>query len=363
MKLTIEREKLLAAATRAASFVAKKNTIPMLSRALIVTNDHGISISATDLEKQITEQVEADVTEHGSVVVPILQVAEIAKRLPSGVSITLTAQEEKVTIRAGRYHTTMETLPVDDFPAFQSFDASCSFTLPANILRGCFQKIAFAISTEETRYYLNGIYVHTDGDKLKFVATDGHRLALTRVIKPEITGEMEKGVIIPRGVISDICRLLDGEADIRVTMNDSRVSFSIGSAIVESKLIEGTFPEYSRVIPKGNDIKAVLPKTLSATIDRVAAVSSERSRPVKFDFTGDELTITCSDSFSGVATDVIEDIDTKPIDIGFQARYVQDMLSSMVGESEWYLADSSAPAVVKDTVNSDILCVIMPMRV
>ena len=363
MKLTIQRETLLAASTRAASFTSRKNLIPALSYALIHADDNGITISATDLEKQFTERTEADVSETGSVCVPVSQVSEAVKRLPAGSLVTISTDDNQVTIRSGRYHATMNTIPVDDFPVFSETETHCEFTLPASVLRSQFQRVQFAISNEETRYYLCGVHIHTDDDKLKFVATDGHRLAVSHVVKPNMTGSLDNGVIIPRGVVADVCRLLDGDSDVRVALSDTRVVFYIRSAVVASKLIDGSFPEYKRVIPRGGDIEVTVGSALSGVIDRVAAVSSERSRPVKFAFTEAELELTCTDHNAGTAMDALEVSCNGTLDIGFQARYVQDMLSSVVGDSIWRMTDSSGPALIRDSGNEDVMFVLMPIRI
>lgn len=363
MKLTLTRETLLAASSRAASFTSRKNVMPILSHALIHADENGLTISATDMEKQITERTEAEVSEPGSVVLPIAQVAEITKKLPAGSVVTITTDAETVTIRAGRYHTTMNTLPVEDFPAFNETDTVCEFTVTASVLRSQFQRVQFAMSNEETRYYLCGVHIHTDGDKLKFVATDGHRLAVSRIVGADVQGDLSQGVILPRGVVADVSRLLDGDTEVRVAMSESRVVFYIGSAVITSKLVDGSFPDYQRVIPKNGTITAIVPSGLSGVIDRVSAVSSERSRPTKFEFSGPELTLTCRDPNGNVASDIVEINGTDPLDIGFQARYVQDVLSVMAGDSKWVMSDGSAPAVIRDAGNEDVLFVLMPMRV
>lgn len=364
MHLTATREHLLGAATRAASFTNRKNTMPILSYALLTVTDTA-TFTATDLERQIVDVFEADIHDAGSVVLPIIPILDIVKKLPKGAVIDLRQTDTGITIKSGRYVTHMSTLPVDDYPVFATFDPTITLSLEAGVLRDRLNAVSFAMSNEETRFYLNGVYVHTDGEKLKFVATDGHRLALSRIVGAQIEGDLAKGIIIPRQTVGDIARLLEGDNTVTIRASDSRITFHVGSAVITSKLVDGAFPDYQRVIPKHDHrVMRVPASVMSHTVERVAAVSSERSRPVKFTLGVEDVVLSCTDPHGNTAEDVISaEIKGEPLDIGFQARYVQEVMAQISGESIWKFGDSGSPAVLTDGSNSDFMAVLMPMRV
>lgn len=363
MHLTATREHLLGAATRAASFTNRKNTIPILSYALLTVTDTA-TFTATDMERQIVDVFEAEIKEPGTVVLPIIPILDIVKKLPKGAEIDLRHTGDEITIKSGRYVTHMSTLPVDDYPVFATFDPTITLSLEAGTLRDRLNAVSFAMSNEETRFYLNGVYVHTDGEKLKFVATDGHRLALAHIVGAEVEGDLNKGIIIPRSTVADMVRLLDGDMPVTVRASDSRITFHVGSAVITSKLVDGAFPDYQRVIPKHDHRVMRVPASVMAhTVERVAAVSSERSRPVKFTLGVEDVVLSCTDPHGNTAEDVISaEIKGEPLDIGFQARYVQEVMAQISGESIWKFGDSGSPAVLTDGSNSDFMAVLMPMR-
>ena len=365
MHFTISRESLISTLSRAAVAVATKATIPVLSCARFQVSDMQASITATDLEQQITETVEITGHEPGDFLIPVVQVLDIAKRLPKGVEVDIRSSgNTAVTIKSGRYHTTLAVLDPSDFPEYASGEYACTFTVSASGLKSAMQAVQFAVSTEESRYYLCGIHIHTDGDKLKFVATDGHRLALSRIVKPEMTGEMPSGVILPRSTASNVLKMLDVSDTVRVSLNRSRARFEFGFCTLETKLVDGTFPEYNRVIPSGNQNKlTVSSDTLDATVQRVAAVSKEKSRPVKFSVGGDTLTLNCTHD-GNTAEDVIDvAYEGEPLEIGFQARYIADVLTQVRGNAICLFRDGSSPVLICDDANEDVRFIVMPMRV
>lgn len=364
MHIKISRTNLLTILTRASQFSESRGTVAVLGYALFTTTETGITSTATTLEQQITDTIDCEVISAGSVLVPVSQVLDITKRLPKDATVDIKATEKRLTIKSGSYQSHVSLMDTADFPAISAQDYPCSFTVPASVLRRCFDRVAFAISTEETRYYLNGVYIHTDGGKLKFCATDGHRLALTRIVQPEMTGEFSEGVIIPRKLVTDISRILDGDAPVTVRISQSRVMFDFGYCRVEGKLVEGTFPEYDRVIPRHNENTVTIPsRVMSDTVMRVATVNPLKSKPVKIEITEGSVNISCSHE-GNEASDVIStEYENNPLTIGFQARYIADVLAGFVGDSVWMFADSSAPAVIRDTGDEDVLCVLMPMRI
>jgi DNA polymerase-3 subunit beta len=246
------------------------------------------------------------------------------------------------------------------------------FHLPALVLRGLIDRTRFAISTEETRYYLNGIYLHaveSDGHKmLRAVATDGHRLARVEEALPE-GAETIPGVIIPRKTVAELRKLLDeASGAVEIGLSDTRIQFKVGTITLTSKLIDGTFPEYDRVIPRDNDkVLTVGKKDFADAVARVAAISSERSRPVKIALQKDLLTLSAASPEQGTA---VEELDgdrvqytSSPLEIGFQARYLNDITDQITDQVEFRFADGSAPTIVRDAADESALYVLMPMRV
>ena len=275
-----------------------------------------------------------------------------------------------LAVRAGRSRFTLQTLPESDFPDLAAGDMTHKFTLPGADLKRLIDKTQFAISTEETRYYLNGIYLHVAGSgkaqTLRAVATDGHRLAQTDLPLPAGASGMP-GVIVPRKTVTEVQRLIeDSQAEIAIELSSAKIRFSIGNVVLTSKLIDGTFPDYQRVIPSGNDKELVIDKKdFEAAVDRVSTVSSERGRAVKLSLSAGKLILSVTNPDSGSATEEIEvEYDSDPIDIGFNSRYLLDIASQLDGEvAVLRLADPGSPTLIQDKDAKGALYVLMPMRV
>ena len=267
---------------------------------------------------------------------------------------------------AGRARFTLATLPRDDFPVIAESDLPTRFALPAETLKQIIDKTRFAISTEETRYYLNGIFLHVTDDALRAVATDGHRLARVQLEKPEGAQGMPD-IIVPRKCVAELRKLLDevdGEVDI--TLSASKIRFQLGSAVLTSKLIDGTFPDYSRVIPTGNDrLLKIDTKSLAEGVDRVAAIASEKTRAVKMALDRDKITLSVTSPENGTAAEEVPaDYNAPGFEVGFNARYLLDILSEIDADQvEVHLADAAAPTLIREDGKSPALYVLMPMRV
>ena len=291
--------------------------------------------------------------------------------LPDAAEIELELSGEQLKLRAGRYATSLVTLPTDDFPSMTAGALSHHFRLTGLALRGLIDRTRFAISTEETRYYLNGIYLHAATNEpamLRAVATDGHRLARVEEPLPPGAAGMP-GVIIPRKTVAELRKLLDEEGgEVEIGLSDTRIQFKAGSITLTSKLIDGTFPEYERVIPKDNDkVMRVGTKDFSSAVARVAAISSERSRPVKMALGQDLLTLSAASPEQGTASEELDEgrveYSSGPLEIGFQARYLNDITDQIGERLEFHFSDGAAPTVVRDAGDSSALYVLMPMRV
>jgi DNA polymerase-3 subunit beta len=371
MKATIERAILLRSLGHVQSVVERRNTIPILSNVLIEASESGnVRLMATDLDLQVVETFDAQVETAGSITVPAHTLFDIARKLPDGSQVQLHASDGKMLVQAGRAKFNLQTLPRDDFPVIAEGELPTSFELPASALIKIIDKTRFAISTEETRYYLNGIFLHvTDDDTpmLKAAATDGHRLARVTLPRPEGAAGMPD-VIVPRKCVSELRKLLDevGEGNVLIDLSASKIRFTIASAILTSKLIDGTFPDYSRVIPTGNDkLLIVDPASFAEGVDRVATIATDKTRAVKMALDTDRITLTVTSPENGNATEEVPgDYQSDSMEIGFNARYLMDILDQIDGDSvELHLADASAPTLIRENDKSNALYVLMPMRV
>ncbi|MFL6829032.1 MAG: DNA polymerase III subunit beta [Sphingomicrobium sp.] len=367
MKATIERATLLKSLGHVQSVVERRNTIPILSNVLIEAREDGsIRLMATDLDLQVDESVAANVTQGGATTVSAHTLFDIVRKLPEGSQVEVTAAEGKMQVVAGRSRFNLSTLPRDDFPVIAEGELPTRFELPAATLRQIIEKTRFAISSEETRYYLMGIFLHIVDDQLRAAATDGHRLARVTVAKPEGADGMPD-VIIPRKAVAELYRLLEElEGTVEVSLSATKVRFGLGSAVLTSKLIDGTFPDYNRVIPTANDKLLKLdPKSFSAGVDRVSTIASEKTRAVKMSVDRDKVTLSVTSPENGVATEELPaDYGADGLEIGFNARYLLDILGEIDGDTvEVHLADAAAPTLLRENDNSNALYVLMPMRV
>ncbi|MBB5699902.1 DNA polymerase III subunit beta [Sphingomonas yantingensis] len=375
MKATIERATLLRALSHVQSVVERRNTIPILSNVLIDAQPQGtIRLMATDLDLQIDETIAAAVDQAGATTVSAHTLFDIARKLPEGAQVELSAAEGRLTIVAGRARFQLATLPRDDFPVIAEGELPTQFELPAETLKAIIDKTRFAISTEETRYYLNGIFLHVADDGgpaggqavLKAAATDGHRLARVTVARPE-GAEAMPDVIVPRKCVGELRKLLDEiDGSVGVSLSPSKIRFDLGQAILTSKLIDGTFPDYSRVIPTANDKLLKLdPKSFMEGVDRVSTIATEKTRAVKMAVDRDKITLSVTSPENGTAAEEVPgDYAALPLEIGFNSRYLLDILHQIEGDSvEVHLADAAAPTLIRENDKSPALYVLMPMRV
>jgi DNA polymerase-3 subunit beta len=374
MRLKADRASLLKALAHVQSVVEKRNTIPILANVMLAVRDGKLTLTATDMEIAVVEEVVSATSRDGACTAPAATLYEIVRKLPEGAEVELEhgGGEAQLALRSGRYATSLVVLPTEDFPSMTAGTLPHRFALSALALRGLIDRTRFAISTEETRYYLNGIYLHaadSEGTRvLRAVATDGHRLARVEEPLPDGAGGMP-GVIIPRKTVTELRKLLEElSGDVAIALSDSRIQFSLDGILLTSKLIDGTFPEYERVIPRDNDkVLRVGKKDFAEAVGRVAAISSERSRPVKLSLGRDLLVLSASSPEQGTATEELDaehvKYDAGPLEIGFQARYLNDITDQIAGDVEFRFADGAAPTVVRDAADSSALYVLMPMRV
>ena len=372
MKFSIERATLLKAVAQAQSVVERRNTIPILANVLIEAEGTGVSFRATDLDIEVVDRAAAHVDRAGATTVSAVMLHEIVRKLPDGALVTLTdeASSGRLLINAGRSSFNLATLPREDFPVMASSEYSCNFSAPAPVLRRLFDKAKFAISTEETRYYLNGVYMHTaqaeDGPVLRCVATDGHRLARIDAPLPDGAGGMP-GVIVPRKTVGELRKLLDDdETQIAVSVSETKVRFATPGVTLTSKVIDGTFPDYTRVIPMGNTRRLEVDAgEFAKAVDRVATVSSERSRAVKLSLDEDRLVLSVNAPDSGAAEEeLVVAYGDDRLEIGFNAKYLLEIASQVDRENAVFLFNSSGdPTLMREGNDMSAVYVVMPMRV
>ena len=295
---------------------------------------------------------------------------DIVRKLPDGAEVELSLEaDQRLALSAGRSKFALACLPKEDFPVMSAGDLPHRFDVASDQLRRLIDKTRFAISTEETRYYLNGVYLHVsdNGDStLRAVATDGHRLARMEIPLPDGAKGMP-GVIVPRKTVNELRKLIDEfDGDVSVALSETKIQFSFDGAVLTSKLIDGTFPDYSRVIPLGNDkVLEVDCHMFAEAVDRVSTISSDRTRSVKLNLEADKLVLSVNSPENGTAREeVTAQYAAEAMEIGFNARYLLDILGQVEGDTmNAKLADPSSPTVIQDSADPAALYVLMPMRV
>jgi DNA polymerase-3 subunit beta len=381
MKLTIERAALLKALGHVQSVVERRNTIPVLSNVLLRAGAPlgagFLSLSATDMDLEIVERVPGRIEREGQTTAAAHTLYDIVRKLREGAQIEIEASGERgaMVLRSGRSTFTLACLPAEDYPVMAGGELPHGFALSAAELKSLIDRTRFAISTEETRYYLNGIYLHaTKADEvpvIRAVATDGHRLARVEMVMPEGAAAMP-GIIVPRKTVIELRKLVEeaGE-EVRIALSETKIRFAVGEAVLTSKLIDGTFPDYDRVIPSSNDkLLEVDCKEFAEAIDRVSTISTEKSRAVKLAIephgaNGGSLVVSATSPESGTAVEEIEvRYQAAPIEIGFNSRYLMDITAQITGEGvQLMMSDAASPTIVRDSADASALYVLMPMRV
>ena len=379
MKVTVERAALLRSLGHVHRVVERRNTIPILSNVLLRAGEAGLRLKATDLDLEVTEIIAAELGEPGATTVPAHVIYDIVRKLPDGAQVSLeaTGDNGQMQLRTGRSRFMLQALPESDFPDLAAGELPFRFALAPADLKRLIEKTQFAISTEETRYYLNGIFLHTveNGAQpvLRAVATDGHRLARIDMPAPQGAAGMP-GIIVPRKAVAEILKLIgDGEEPVAIELSPAKIRLTFGGGegsargvVLTSKLIDGTFPDYQRVIPTGNDRQLTVEREgFAKAVDRVSTISSERGRAVKLAINERRLVLSVNNPDSGSATEEIEvDYEAPPLDIGFNARYLLDITAQLDGNTALFrLADPASPTLIQDRENSPVLYVLMPMRV
>lgn len=373
MKFTVDRDALLKSLSHVQSAVERRNTVPILGNVKLAADQANgrLLLTATDMELETNETLSVDVSAGGATTVPAVTLFEIIRKLPDSakVELALDTNGTTMTVKAGRSQFRLSCLPAADFPELGAGQYESNFKVPANVLRTLIDKTRFAMSTDEARHYLNGIYIHAmdvDGvPMLRAAATDGHRLARFEMPLPS-GAEGMPAIILPRKAVAEIRKLIEEAGDaVTIELSNNKARFSFNQVILTTRLIDGSYPEYDRVIPKDNkNIIEVNPKAFTAAIDRVSTIS-DKTRSVKLAVNGKTLTLSAQAADSGSATEEVEiSNDHTAIEIGFNARYLLDCSTLIEGDAcRISFADLAAPVIVQDSGDPAALFVLMPMRV
>ena len=374
MKFSIDRSALLIALQHVHSVVERRNTIPILSNVLIEAKEDGVYLTSTDMDITVIEKVdlgESEVTQLGTTTTSAQMLYDIVRKLPDNIKVEfLSEKNDRLGIKASSSSFALNCLPSEDFPSIAQEDFKHSFNIDALDLVRLIDKSSFAMSLEETRYYLNGIYLHAikedNVDKLRTVATDGHRLSRVDINLPQ-GAEGIPGVIIPRKTILEIRKILeDHTGNVSLSISETKIKLSFNNVVLTSKLLDGTFPDYSRVIPEHNDkLVTISNQSISEAVDRVSTVSTDKTRAIKININKGSVVISATNPDKGSASEHLDvDYNGDEVEIGFNSKYVLDVTRQIKGnEILIKLSDSVSPTLVYDKDDKDVLFVLMPMRV
>ncbi|TLZ36455.1 MAG: DNA polymerase III subunit beta [Gammaproteobacteria bacterium] len=364
MKLTAAREELLAPLQSVIGVVERRQTMPVLANVLLAARDNKLSVTGTDLEVELVATCAVSVQQPGDITVPGRKLLDIFRSLPEKVSVMLSTEGERVSVRAGRSRFTLSSLPASEFPLVEEINAQQTLTMPQGDFRRLIDKTHFAMAQQDVRYYLNGLLLETDGKALRAVATDGHRLALCET---ELSGKARTSqqVIVPRKGVLELQRILGTENNIELAVGTNHVRAQIGEIRFTSKLIDGRFPEYARVIPSNP------PKTVEAdrenlrqALQRTAILSNEKYRGIRLTARPDLLTLQAHNPEQEEAEDQVEvSYKGEEVEIGFNVNYLLDALSAIEGDKvQIGLTDSNSSCLIHAPGTMHTRYVVMPMR-
>ena len=375
MEIKANSSDLLKALNHIHGIVEVRHTLPILSNIVLSAENNELSLSSTNLDIFCSDKIDAEIVNSGEISVPAITFFEIVKRLPSGSDVILSMGDEdtELILKCGRSKFNLSTLKTEDFPILSDKDLSTNFVISADELSRMIDKTKFAISNEETRYYLNGIFFHkAESNSIKFlraVATDGHRLAQYDIPLPQGAEEIT-GIIIPKKTVFELRKVLDdADGDVSVSLNENKIKFSFSNLKIISKVIDGTFPDYTKVIPQNNDKKFKTNNSeLKNAIDRVSAVAineETKSKAIKLTIENNKLNLSVESQSKGSAKEEIDiSYSNEKVDIGFNSRYLLDICNEVDGdEIDVNLLDSISPAIILDKTDENLFFVLMPMRI
>ncbi len=365
MKTTIKRESILTPLQQVIGAVERRQTLPILGNVLLKSNNGLLTLTATDLEIEMVSNLESSSSENFQTTLPARKLLDICKALPDGSEIDFNIEDSKVTLNSGRSRFTLASLPASDFPGLDEIDAQQSFSVPQNELKALFDNTAFAMAQQDVRYYLNGILVEISPDLIKLVATDGHRLALSE-FKTSVDVSSDRQIIIPRKGVLELSRLLDNsDSPAKIGLSQNHIRVETENLVFTSKLIDGKFPDYKRVIPvDGNKIMEVNRESLKGSMNRISILSNEKYRGIRLTLSAGNLSIQANNPDQEEAEEEISVIyDDSDMEIGFNVTYLIDVLNVLDSENVFIkLKDANSSCIISDSEDSSGLYVVMPMR-
>jgi DNA polymerase-3 subunit beta len=366
VKIKTTNDRLLGPLQQVTGIVERRHTLPILSNVLITASGSRVEFLATDLEVQITARADIDGTAEGTVTAGARKLYDILRSLPEDAEVTLEAKESRMTVRAGKSRFNLQTLPPADFPRMvEARDASKTLTLPQKALKDALRLVQFAMAVQDIRYYLNGVLFSVDGSTLRVVATDGHRLSFASRELGSDHGSVE--AILPRKTVIELIKLLgDGDEPVSLAIGSNQVRFSFGDIEIVSKIVEGKFPDYQKVIPTSHRNVITLDRgALTQSLNRAAILSNEKIRGVRLVFTKDALSIICTNNEQEEAEEGLAvDYGGDPLDIGFNISYLLDVLNHVDSQDvSFAMGDANSSALVQIPGRDDFKYVVMPMRI
>ena len=366
MKIVTERENLLEPLQQIASVVERRQTLPILANILINAGKGTLQMTATDLEVELKTQAKAECEGEMDFTVPARKLLDITKALPEGAKITVDVESDKVKLQSGRSRFSLGVLPAQDYPVIEPIPSNSVLTLKESLFKRLIEKTQFAMAQQDVRYYLNGMLLEISKGDIRTVATDGHRLAMSQS-EGAVTKDIDIQVIMPRKAVIELGRLLrDQDEDIKIELSNSYIKVLLNNAVFTSKLIDGRFPEYQRVMPSGSDKEVEAEKTiLRQSLTRASILSNEKYRGIRFFLQKDVLQLQAHNPEQEEAEEEVEiDYQGEEIKIGFNVGYLLDAISAIEEDSVIIeLKDSNSSALMYGKGNSESRYVIMPMRI
>ncbi|WJW75509.1 DNA polymerase III subunit beta [Thiohalobacter sp. IOR34] len=365
MKFTIQREALLKPLQQITGVVERRQTLPVLGNVLVQADESGLTLTATDLEVELVARVEMPIEDGGEITLPARKLLDICRSLPEGSELEIEVGDERAKVRSGRSRFTLTSLPASDFPVIEELNSAQSFSLPQKDLKEIIERTHFAMAQSDVRYYLNGLMLELQPEQIRAVATDGHRLALSEM--PAQTGvDDTQQVIVPRKGVQELLRLLENsEGEVNIQLGSNHIRVSTPEIRFTSKLIDGRFPDYQRVIPKGGD-KLVTADvgTLRQALSRTSILSNEKYRGIRLSLEPDALRIQAHNPEQEEAEEEVEiNYSADPMEIGFNVTYLLDALAAIPGkEVRILLSDSNSSCLIDDPASGQSRYVVMPMR-
>lgn len=368
MKITLSRGALLKPLTYVSSVVEKRQTLPILSNVLLQYDGNDrLSLTGTDLEVEVITYCDHATGEAGEISINARKLFDITRALPEGAEISISAEDNgKCIIRSGKSRFTVQTLPADDFPKIETEQWSQVWKLPASLFKQALTRTAFAMAQQDVRFYLNGLLLVADSDKLKTVATDGHRLAKTECQLTSRSTDADIQAIVPRKAITELNHIIeDSDTEISVSFNSNHIRVELDSVIFTSKLIDGRFPDYEKVIPKNQDKSLIIDRNdLQNTLNRAAILTNEKFRGVRLIVTNGKMSVSSNNPDQEEAFDEIDiEYSGGNVEIGFNVGYMLEALNAINSEKvEILLSDANSSGTIRAPGDEETVYIVMPMR-